>query len=134
MTSASEALKAGHAAGLHGDYKAALDLWRPLAEQGNPDAQVCLGFLYFLGHGVKQDYAEAYFWYSLAAALKWNPLTSAFYPDNLSPDAPTNEQEVAMVVEQGVKEVSKYLIPEQKAAVDKRVADWLKDHPAPASK
>jgi TPR repeat protein len=146
MTTASEALKAGMDAALRNDYKMALKLCRPLAEQGNSDAQVFLGYVYLLGRGVKQDDAEAYFWYSVAVALKWNPLTSAFadyqWPDPLTHDPitnepiitqkpPTNEQEAAMMVEASAKEVGKLLTLEQKIAVDKRVADWLKDHPVP---
>jgi hypothetical protein len=50
------------------DYAAALNLWRPLAEQGNARAQAGLGFLYANGHGVPLDAAEAARWYQLAAA------------------------------------------------------------------
>jgi TPR repeat protein/3-methyladenine DNA glycosylase Tag len=39
----------------------------PLAEQGNPDAQVSLGFMYKHGQGVPRDYREAARWYRLAA-------------------------------------------------------------------
>jgi hypothetical protein len=38
------------------------------AEQGNAAAQNHLGSLYADGRGVPQDYAEAYFWLSLASA------------------------------------------------------------------
>jgi len=40
---------------------------RPLAEQGDVDAQVMLGLKYYHGLGVPQDYAEAVKWYRLAA-------------------------------------------------------------------
>ena len=54
--------------GLHaGDYATALQEWRPLAEQGNADAQYNLGVMYDNGQGVPQDYAEAVKWYRLAA-------------------------------------------------------------------
>jgi TPR repeat protein len=49
------------------DYSAALTLWRPLAEQGDPRAQATLGFLYANGLGVPLDYAEAARWYQRAA-------------------------------------------------------------------
>jgi len=42
-----------------GDYAAALRLWRPLAEQGNPAAQYNLGVMYREGQSVPQDDAEA---------------------------------------------------------------------------
>jgi uncharacterized protein len=51
-----------------GDYATALRLVRPLAEQGNADAQYNLGVMYDHGTGVAQDYREAMKWYRLAAA------------------------------------------------------------------
>ena len=45
----------------------ALRLWRPLAEQGDADAQYSLGVTYANGRGVPQDYAEAVRWYRKAA-------------------------------------------------------------------
>ncbi len=42
-----------------GDYATALREFRPLAEQGNAGAQHNLGVMYYNGHGVPQDYAEA---------------------------------------------------------------------------
>ena len=57
----------GAAAFQSGDYAAALQEWRPLAEQGNAEAQFILGAMYNEGKGVLQDYAEAVKWYRLAA-------------------------------------------------------------------
>src|SRR6266487_3629596 len=50
-----------------GDYATALKMWRPLAEQGNTDAQYGLGLMYDGGKGVPQDNAEAARWYRKAA-------------------------------------------------------------------
>ena len=50
-----------------GDYEAALEEWRPSAEQGDALAQYNLGFMYSNGEGVPQDYAEAVKWYRMAA-------------------------------------------------------------------
>jgi len=50
-----------------GDYATALENWRPLAEQGDANAQGVLGFMYAKGQGVLQDYAEAVRWFRLAA-------------------------------------------------------------------
>ncbi len=50
-----------------GDYVTALKEWRPLADQGNADAQRSLGYLYYFGEGVTKDYAEALKWYRKAA-------------------------------------------------------------------
>ena len=57
----------GKAAYQSGDYETALRLWRPLADQGNAEAQAGLGWMYFHGQGVAQDYAQAVFWYREAA-------------------------------------------------------------------
>jgi uncharacterized protein len=48
-------------------YTDSVRLWRPLAEQGNPDAQTGLGYLYYHGLGVQQDYAAAAEWFRQAA-------------------------------------------------------------------
>ncbi len=59
--------QAGLEAAERGDYAKALREWRPLAEQGNADAQYNLGLMYENGWGVAQDYAEAVKWWRLAA-------------------------------------------------------------------
>lgn len=50
-----------------GDYATAVRLLRPLAEQGNAQAQNSLGAMYYNGKGVAQDFKEAVKWYRLAA-------------------------------------------------------------------
>ena len=50
-----------------GDYQTALREWRPLAEQGDADAQLGMALMYESGEGVPQDDAEAVRWYRLAA-------------------------------------------------------------------
>jgi len=42
-----------------GDFQKAFRLWKPLAEQGNADAQFNLGFMYDNGDGVPKDDAKA---------------------------------------------------------------------------
>jgi TPR repeat protein len=49
------------------DVAAALSELKPLAEQGNADAQFNLGSLYYQGRGVPQDYDEAVRWMRKAA-------------------------------------------------------------------
>jgi len=49
------------------DFAIALQLLRPLAERGNADAQMKLGFLYVAGGGIPQDYGAAVKWFHLAA-------------------------------------------------------------------
>jgi len=56
-------LEDGQAAYQSGDYKKALEILRPLAEQGNSQAQALLGVMYDNGQGVDKD---------PKAALQWN--------------------------------------------------------------
>jgi TPR repeat protein len=49
------------------DYATALRLIRPLADQGDANAQYILGVFYNNGLGVPQDYVRAYMWLNLAA-------------------------------------------------------------------
>jgi uncharacterized protein len=55
------------AAAKRGDYAAALELWRPLADQGKAPAKHVLGLIYAMGTGVPEDEAKALRWYRLAA-------------------------------------------------------------------
>jgi TPR repeat protein len=50
-----------------GDYATALSELRPLADQGNPTAQVLLGDMYLTGQGVPQDDKQAVEWFRKAA-------------------------------------------------------------------
>lgn len=50
-----------------GDYVGAVKEWRPLAEQGDPEAQYNIGLLYLDGKGVPQNPAEAVNWFRRAA-------------------------------------------------------------------
>ena len=60
-------LQAGAEAYDRGDYATALIEFRPLAEQGNANAQHALGVMYSKGRGVPQNHAEAVKWWRLAA-------------------------------------------------------------------
>ncbi len=50
------------------EYKKALNLWLPLAEQGDIASQVNVGEIYVKGLGVTRDAPEALKWFSRAAA------------------------------------------------------------------
>lgn len=52
------------------DYAKALELLRPLAEQGDAEAQDELAGMYAGGWGIPQDYAKALEWFRKAAAQK----------------------------------------------------------------
>jgi TPR repeat protein len=58
----------GSAAYSRGDYAAALQIWKSLADHGSQSAQYGLGELYSLGHGVSRDDREAAKWYERAAS------------------------------------------------------------------
>ena len=51
-----------------GDYGTAAEVWRELAEAGDPDARVALALLYRFGTGVPPDLGEAARLYERAAA------------------------------------------------------------------
>jgi TPR repeat protein len=50
-----------------GDYAAALEIWRPLAERDEPRSEAGLGFMYHRGLGVAADDALAAIWLGRAA-------------------------------------------------------------------
>lgn len=60
-------MKQARTATEQGDYATALSLWRPLATQGNAEAQVLVGDSYWGREGVAQDRVEALRWYHMAA-------------------------------------------------------------------
>ncbi|WP_118808409.1 tetratricopeptide repeat protein [Haemophilus haemolyticus] len=64
---AEKQFQQGFSAYEKGDYKTALNLWLPLAQQGNMNAQYNLGLMYENGNGVKQSDFEAVKWYRKAA-------------------------------------------------------------------
>jgi TPR repeat protein len=86
------------------------------AEQGNGHAPLRLYDRYWRGVGVKQDYAEAYFWASVGFAE-----LNGLFKNN-------NKDFYEKVAALGG------LTSEKKAAIDKRVEEWKKAHPAPLPK
>jgi len=59
----------GAAAFYNGDFTGAMDIWRPKADGGDPEAMTDVGVLYEGGLGVKRDYKQAAAWYEKAAQL-----------------------------------------------------------------
>ena len=59
--------QAGLEAYQRNDYEAALEEFRPLAEQGHAEAQYKLGVMYDVGKGVPKNDTEAVSWYRKAA-------------------------------------------------------------------
>ncbi len=63
----ADQLEEGISAYQAGDNARAIHLWRPLAEQGNADAQSWLGRAYERGIGVQKDKVATIMWYRRAA-------------------------------------------------------------------
>ena len=63
----AQSVKAGIEAWQRADYAAAVAIWRPLAEGGDPDASFNLGQAYRLGRGVPTNLASAQTWFERAA-------------------------------------------------------------------
>ena len=63
----AQSVRAGIEAWQRGEYAAAVDIWRPLAVQGDADAAFNLGQAYRLGRGAGTDLAQAQRWFEQAA-------------------------------------------------------------------
>ncbi len=63
----SDPLKDAKEAVKRHDYEAAYTLYKPLAEQGEAEAQYALGEMYSKGLGTEQDVMTATRWYEMAA-------------------------------------------------------------------
>jgi TPR repeat protein len=57
----------GKQAYLSQDYERALEILKPLAEEGHSQAQITLGLMYDYGHGVEKNSSESMKWYRMAA-------------------------------------------------------------------
>ena len=73
------------------NYVQAIELLRPIAEEGKAIAQGLLGRMYLRGEGVTQDYQEAAKWFHLAAKQgdaysQYNLGFSYFYGMGVSQD------------------------------------------------
>jgi uncharacterized protein len=82
--SLAETYGGGSAAYSRGDYAAALQIWKSLADHGSQSAQYSIGELYARGQGVPQDDREAVKWYRMAAYRGYVPAQSrlaAIYDD-----------------------------------------------------
>ena len=62
----TRAIRDGDAAYRQGDYPAALQYWRPVAEKGVPEIQFSIGDMHDNGQGVSANVAEAATWYARA--------------------------------------------------------------------
>ncbi len=60
-------VQSGRRALTNSDFDEALRQFKPLAENGDSEAQSHLGSLYYVGKGVPKDLTEAYNWYKMSA-------------------------------------------------------------------
>jgi hypothetical protein len=67
VPASAQSVKAGIDAWQRADYAGAVAIWRPLAQQGDPEAAFNLGQAYRLGRGVPLDLGAAQMWYQRAA-------------------------------------------------------------------
>jgi TPR repeat protein len=51
------------------EYRRAFIRLKPEAENGQPDAQYAVGYMYYYGKGVVEDRKKAWFWINAAANL-----------------------------------------------------------------
>jgi TPR repeat protein len=49
------------------DYRQAFVRLRPAAEQGSPEAQYAVGYMYYYGQGVIENRQKAWYWITAAA-------------------------------------------------------------------
>lgn len=63
----AQSVRAGIEAWQESNYSAAIAIWRPLADHGDPDAAFNLGQAYRYGRGVPLDLAAAQGWFETAA-------------------------------------------------------------------
>ncbi len=131
----------------HKDYKREVDILKPLAVQGNPQAQVLLGYLYHHGRGVNQDSAEAVAWWTRAAEQGYDSAYVALGDEYSSPYGYQIDLIKAYVYmslsiskdakpfhylmdEQGdLSRVKSLLSPEQLAEAQRALADYRATHP-----
>lgn len=82
--------------------------YRKAADQGDVSSEGTMGTLYSMGQGVPQNYAEAYYWLDLAAAVK----------------GPKQEQYAAYRQMMGA-----HITADELADVQDRAAKWKAAHP-----
>jgi len=143
MASASVAadFDAGCRAFEQGDFAAALEEWRPLAEEGHAQAQFRLGCLHAFGQGVPQDHQEAHALFLQAAeqgdadaqnnlggmyALGWGVATDSVEAYMWFDLAAANGLEIAA---RNRAFVAESMTAEEIGLAKARARDWTAGHP-----
>ena len=70
IVAVADDLNDGIAAYQSNDYGTAFAKFKKAAEAGNADAQGRLASMYAVGHGVPQDFVQAYKWFNIAASTE----------------------------------------------------------------
>jgi len=122
--------------GVKRDEVEAFKWYHMAAEQGDAGDQRQIGNMYFEGWGVKKDDAEGVKWLRKAADQGyWLAQQEAgeLYAKGEKVKQDYAEAYYWYSLCDAKNDTAKHLTPEQKAAADKRVAEWEKMHPAPAA-
>lgn len=111
---------------LRGQYSKALNEFKPLANEGNPEAQYVLGSMYAQGKGVLQDYAQAHAWFNIAASQGHEK--AALYRDEIAERMTSNQvakaQQLAIQLQsEGRKEDTKRIDKELIVSIQKHLQD-----------
>jgi uncharacterized protein len=88
-------LEDGYSAYTRGDFATAMQIMRPLADQGHVTAQTVVGLMYYFNYG--GDYVSAYMWFNLAAA-QGHAFAEMFLTDTankMTPDQIAEAQKLA---------------------------------------
>ena len=130
--------------GVAQDYGKAMELLRPQAESGSPNAQYHVGLMYKLGQGVAQDSRKAADW--MAKAADWGLVPAQLEYAALLRDgegvqrddaqaykwftiaAERGEKEHKAKAQAGQAQVRKLLSAEQASAIQADAATWLAQH------
>jgi len=75
--SPSDKLASGQKAFKNQDYHSAFKKLKPLAKDGNPQAQYAVGYMYYYGLGTTIDKPQAFMWMEKSANQGYAPATSA---------------------------------------------------------
>ena len=123
-----------------------LDGIRQLAERGDPAAQFALGAHYVTGEDVRQDFAQAVHWFSLAAehnhAIAQSTLGAYYDIGRGVPQDFSKAYFWSILAEANGDEASKYRIPmlvshlsrAQILTIQQQANDWLKEHQIASNK
>jgi hypothetical protein len=122
------------------DPSGGLEGIRRLAERGDPAAQFSIGARYATGEDVRQDYAEAVRWFSLAAeqghVVAQATLGAYYWAGRGVPQDLVKAYFWSVLAQAGGDEASKYRVAvlasrlsrAQIAAAQQQANDWIKEH------